>query len=90
MSLPLDSTGNHGLDEVLGGGIQRGSLAIVAGPPGRRQNNPCPPDRLSGGARGQTYDYPHRVLRADQQVDRAHAPVQFLRPGLVGRSAEYS
>ena len=34
MSLPLDSTGIAGLDEVLGGGIQRGSLAIIAGPPG--------------------------------------------------------
>lgn len=34
MSLPLDSTGIAGLDEVLGGGIQRGSLVIVAGPPG--------------------------------------------------------
>lgn len=30
----LDPTGVPGLDEVLGGGIQRGSLAIVAGPPG--------------------------------------------------------
>ncbi|MGH2485902.1 MAG: RAD55 family ATPase, partial [Ktedonobacterales bacterium] len=34
MSLPLDSTGIAGLDEVLGGGVQRGSLAIIAGPPG--------------------------------------------------------
>src|SRR5690348_314198 len=33
-SVPLDSTGVPGLDEVLGGGIQRGSLAILAGPPG--------------------------------------------------------
>lgn len=31
---PLDPTGVPGLDEVLGGGIQRGSLAILAGPPG--------------------------------------------------------
>src|SRR5215472_12598414 len=33
-SLPLDPSGVPGLDEVLGGGIQRGSLAIIAGPPG--------------------------------------------------------
>lgn len=32
--VPLDPTGVPGLDEVLGGGIQRGSLAILAGPPG--------------------------------------------------------
>ncbi len=32
--IPLDPTGVPGLDEVLGGGIQRGSLAIIAGPPG--------------------------------------------------------
>lgn len=32
--IPLDPTGVAGLDEVLGGGIQRGSLAIIAGPPG--------------------------------------------------------
>jgi circadian clock protein KaiC len=34
VSIPLDPTGVPGLDEVLGGGIQRGSLAIIAGPPG--------------------------------------------------------
>jgi circadian clock protein KaiC len=33
-SPPLDPTGVPGLDEVLGGGIQRGSLAIITGPPG--------------------------------------------------------
>lgn len=32
--VPLDPTGVPGLDGVLGGGIQRGSLAIIAGPPG--------------------------------------------------------
>ena len=32
--VPLDPTGIPGLDEVLGGGVQRGSLAIIAGPPG--------------------------------------------------------
>ena len=32
--VPLDPTGVPGLDEVLGGGVQRGSLAIIAGPPG--------------------------------------------------------
>src|SRR5271165_4110366 len=32
--VPLDPTGVPGLDEVLGGGIQRGSLAILVGPPG--------------------------------------------------------
>ena len=32
--VPLETTGVPGLDEVLGGGIQRGSLAILAGPPG--------------------------------------------------------
>ncbi len=31
--VPLDPTGVPGLDEVLGGGIQRGSLAILVGPP---------------------------------------------------------
>lgn len=34
VAVPLDPTGVPGLDEVLGGGIQRGSLAILAGPPG--------------------------------------------------------
>ncbi|HEX9035378.1 MAG TPA: ATPase domain-containing protein [Ktedonobacterales bacterium] len=34
VTIPLDPTGAPGLDEVLGGGIQRGSLAIIAGPPG--------------------------------------------------------
>lgn len=33
-AIPLDPTGVPGMDEVLGGGIQRGSLAIIAGPPG--------------------------------------------------------
>lgn len=33
-AVPLDSTGVPGLDQVLGGGIQRGSLVILAGPPG--------------------------------------------------------
>lgn len=31
---PVDPTGVPGLDEVLGGGVQRGALVLVAGPPG--------------------------------------------------------
>jgi circadian clock protein KaiC len=34
VSAPLDPTGVPGLDVVLGGGLQRGSLVIIAGPPG--------------------------------------------------------
>lgn len=32
--VPLDATGLPGLDTVLGGGVQRGSLVVVIGPPG--------------------------------------------------------
>jgi len=34
MGLPLDPTGVPNLDEVLGGGLPRGSLTIIVGPPG--------------------------------------------------------
>ncbi len=34
LSLPVDSTGVPRLDQVLGGGIPRGSLLMVVGPPG--------------------------------------------------------
>ncbi len=34
LGLPLDPTGVPNLDEVLGGGLPRGSLTIIVGPPG--------------------------------------------------------